>query len=204
MNYIKNGQVFSIPFELDDRYNIGSTWEDVTNGKFVKLTDGQNAFYAANPTATINEIWACKISETPSRTIEEARNEKMNAIQQADDASNKFFVSVTKGGVELSKVQLWISCDKRTSLLTNTLPSQKANGATTTKLWDDGTPPQIIEVPITWAEEKLPLLEVYAKATYDLMQSNKAAVYAATTVEAVDAIDVTKGYPDPLTFVLEV
>ena len=50
--------------------------------------------------------------------------------------------------------------------------------------------------------EKLPLLEIYAKRTYDRRASNEAAAYAATTVEEIQAIDVKADYPHFLTFEL--
>ena len=83
-----------------------------------------------------------------------------------------------------------------------TLPALQSDGETKTKLWTTGTPPQSIEVPISWAMEKLPLLEIYAKRTYDRRASNEAATYAATTVEEIQAINVKADYPNFLTFEL--
>ena len=134
--------------------------------------------------------------------LDTARISKIDDIKNQDCFSNKFFVSMLKGGAEVANVQLWIDKDLRNSLLNVTLPALKSDGETTTKLWSNTMPPESIDVPIDWAMSKIPLLEIYAKRTYDKYCSNLAAVYAATTVEDVEAIDVATGYPMFLTFEL--
>ena len=52
--YIKDGQILDFSFELDSKYNTGSTYEDYQNGKFVKLSDKQIAFMESNTTAAIS------------------------------------------------------------------------------------------------------------------------------------------------------
>ncbi|RHO68307.1 hypothetical protein DW083_15995, partial [Parabacteroides sp. AF48-14] len=73
---------------------------------------------------------------------------------------------------------------------------------TKTKLWTTGTPPQSIDVPISWAMKYLPYLEIYAKRTYDRRASNEAAAYAATSEAELAQIDVKANYPHFLTFEL--
>ena len=127
---------------------------------------------------------------------------KLQEIADQDAFSNKFFVSVTRGGIEVANQELWIGKDLRNSLYSITLPALQSDGETTTKLWTTGTPPQAIEVPISWAIKYLPYLEIYAKRTYDCRARNEAAAYAATTVEEIQAIDVKADYPYFLTFEL--
>lgn len=195
--------------QLGDTYKTGTTLEDYDNGAFLPLNDDQVAFHWEFPDATPLEVWNMEIPSTPDPEpapepdeLVIARQQKLQEIAEQDAFSNKFYVSVTSGGVEVANQELWIDKDLRNSLYSITLPALQSDGETKTKLWTTSTPPASIDVPITWAMEKLPLLEIYAKRTYDLRASNEAAVYAATTVEEIAQIDVKLGYPHFLTFEL--
>ena len=169
-------------------------------------------FYSNHPDATPEEVYNMQLTPEPIEPDPEptpepdvlilARQSKLQEIADQDAFSNKFFVSVSMGGVEVANQELWIDKDLRNSLYSITLPALLSDGETTTKLWTTGTPPESLDVPIPWAMEKLPLLEIYAKRTYDRRASNEAAVYAATTVEEIAQIDVKLNYPKFLTFEL--
>ena len=192
---------------LPASYKVGTTLEDYDNGAYLALSDEQAAFHAAHPEATPMECWNMQLTPAPDPApdpdpLEMARQAKLQEIAAQDEFSNKFFVSITQGGTEIANVELWIDKDLRNSLYSITLPALQADGQTTTKLWTTGTPPQSIDVPIVWALDKLPLLEIYAKRTYDLKASNEAAAYAALTVDELAQIDVKANYPYFLTFEL--
>lgn len=206
MIYIVDNDFCNLDFMLDPAsYDVGSTYADYEAGKWVELNDEQVAFKEANPLATISEVWNMAIVQPDIPVIDElevARRGKLDAIKKQDAFSNKFYVSVLTGGKEVANQEMWVDKDLRNSLYSITLPALQSDGQTTTKLWSTSVPPQPIDVPIVWAMEKLPLLEIYAKRTYDIKASNEALVYAATTVEQINAIDVTAGYPLFLTFEL--
>ncbi|WP_293738955.1 hypothetical protein [uncultured Parabacteroides sp.] len=190
-------------------YKTGTTIKEYEQGAYLLLSADQVAFHEAHPDASPIECWNMEIPSSPEPepvpepdALAIARQEKLQEIADQDEFSNKFFVSVTQGGVEVANQELWIDKDLRNSLYSITLPALQSDGETKTKLWTTGTPPQSIEVPISWAMEKLPLLEIYAKRTYDRRASNEAATYAATTVEEIHAIDVKADYPHFLTFEL--
>lgn len=194
---------------LPDSYNVGTTLADYDNGAYLLLSDEQINFHEAHPEATPLEVWNMQLIPTPEpeptpepAALEIARHAKLQEIAEQDAFSNKFFVSVTSGGVEVANQELWIDKDLRNSLYSITLPALQSDGETKTKLWTTGTPPQSIDVPISWAMDKLPLLEIYAKRTYDLRASNEAAVYAATSLEELAQIDAKANYPHFLTFEL--
>lgn len=195
---------------LDSENNqIGTTFADYEAGKWVLLTAEQVAFHEAYPGAAVKEVFEMQLSPDPEQPIvpepdelASARQQKLQEIADQDAFSNKFFVSVLSGGVEIANQELWISSDKRTSLLNTTLPALLEDGDTTTLLWTDTAPRQSIEVPIAWAIEKLPLLEIYAKRTYDLKAVNEKAVETATTVAEIAQIDTRANYPHFLTFEL--
>lgn len=194
---------------LNDSYNIGTTLADYENGYFLLLNDEQVAFHEANPEASPVEVWNMEIPSVPEppvvpepNALVVARQQKLQEIAEQDAFSNKFYVSVTSGGVEVANQELWIDKDLRNSLYSITLPALQSDGETKTKLWTTSTPPASIDVPITWAMEKLPLLEIYAKRTYDLRASNEAAAYAAASLEELAQIDAKANYPHFLTFEL--
>lgn len=192
---------------LNDSYNLGTTLADYENGYFLLLNDEQVAFHEAHPEARPLEVWNMELTPVPEPTPEPdelviARQQKLQEIAEQDAFSNKFYVSVTSGGVEVANQELWIDKDLRNSLYSITLPALQSDGETKTKLWTTSTPPASIDVPIVWALDKLPLLEIYAKRTYDLRASNEAAVYAATSIEELAQIDAKANYPHFLTFEL--
>mgnify|MGYP001417705766 CR=1 FL=1 len=211
MIYINKEKFWVTGDPLNESYIIGSSIEDYENGAFLLLSDEQATFHAEHPDASQLEVWNMELTPEPEQPVVPdpepdelviALQAKLQEIVEQDDFSNKFFVSVTQGGIEVANQELWIDKDLRNSLYSITLPALQSDGETTTKLWTTGTPPQSIDVPISWALKYLPYLEIYAKRTYDLRASNEAAAYAATTVEEIAQIDVKANYPHFLTFEL--
>lgn len=212
MIYInRNNGFWSLKNPLPDSYNVGTTIADYDKGAYLLLSNEQEVFYAMHPEATQLEVWNMELASTPepqpeplpeADALELARQAKLQEIVEQDEFSNKFFVSVTQGGIEVANQELWIDKDLRNSLYSITLPALQSDGETKTKLWTTGTPPQSIEVPISWAMKYLPYLEIYAKRTYDLRASNEAAAYAATSEAELAQIDVKANYPHFLTFEL--
>ena len=208
---IKDGyaiDIVELPAGLNENFQQGETWEDVEKGDtWVQLSEEQGAFCAEHPTASAKEVWDMKIDvpEEPEPPITDklqlAKQAKLQAIREQDRLSDKFFISFIKDGKEVQQISMWLSLAERASLLTNVLPALKYDGQTAVTLWDKKVTPFVsITVPIAWAEEKLKLVEIYANATYNLAAANEAAVYAATMIEEVDAIDVAAGYPKYLMF----
>lgn len=188
-------------------YNIGENYEDYMAGKWVLLSEDQVLFKEEHPDATVEEVFNMKLVEKVNEDIAvnelaRAKSDKLEAIYQQDSQSNKFFISVISEGKEVANSEFWMDKDLRNSLLNVTLPSLQQNGDTTTKLWSNTIPPKSIDVPIDWALNCIPVVEIYAKKTYDLMQGNIAKVYAAKTVDEINIIDVESGYPPYITFEL--
>ena len=198
---------------LDPSSNdIGNSYLDFLAGKWVLLSEEQVLFKEEHPDATIREVLDMKISENepePSQAevieaevFNRAKDRKLDEIRAQDSESNKFFISVISEGKEVANSEFWMDKDLRNSLLNVTLPALQKNGDTTTKLWSNTIPPTSIDVPIDWALNCIPVVEIYAKKTYDMMQGNIAKVYAAKTVDEINSIDVESGYPPYITFEL--
>ena len=192
--------------------DIGESYLDFLAGKWVLLSEEQVLFKEEHPNATIREVLDMKIAERepePSQAevieaevFNRTKDRKLDEIRAQDAKSNKFFISVISEGKEVANNEFWMDKDLRNSLLNVTLPALQKNGDTTTKLWSNTIPPTSIEVPIDWALNCIPVVEIYAKKTYDMMQGNIAKVYAAKTVDEINSIDVESGYPPYITFEL--
>lgn len=198
---------------LDPSSNdIGNSYLDFLAGKWVLLSEDQVLFKEEHPDATIREVLDMKIVEKEpeqsqddvieSEVFNRAKDRKMDEIRAQDSQSNKFFISVISEGKEVANSEFWMDKDLRNSLLNVTLPALQQNGDTTTRLWSNTIPPTSIEVPIDWALNCIPVVEIYAKKTYDMTQGNIAKVYAAKTVDEINSIDVESGYPHYITFEL--
>lgn len=186
-------------------YNIGESYEDYMAGKWVLLSADQVQFKEEHPDATVEEVFRMTMNPVVVPTqdpVESKRQELLSEAKTLDERSDRFYILVTKDGAEVANQQLWLDKDTRSSLYAITLPSLLADGEATTKLWTSSTPPTSIEVPITWAMDKLQLLEIYAKRTHDVKARNEAAIYSAETVEELESINLSEGYPLPLTFEL--
>lgn len=198
---------------LDPSCNdIGESYLDFLAGKWVLLSEEQVLFKEEHPDATIREVLDMKIAEKDpepsqaevieSEVFNRAKDRKLDEIRAQDAKSNKFFISVISEGKKVANNEFWMDKDLRNSLLNVTLPALKQNGDTTTKLWSNTIPPASIDVPIDWALNCIPVVEIYAKKTYDMMQGNIAKVYATKTVDEINSIDVENGYPPYITFEL--
>lgn len=215
---------------LDPESNqIGQSWDDYQSGVWVLLSNEQIAFREANPEASVEEVYNMKLVPDPVEPdpeptpdpdpLEEARRAKLDEIVAQDKFSEKFFVSVIRyqrdedGNIlandageklteEVANYTLWMDRSLRTTMLNTTLPAFQKRGDITRKFWTIDTPSQEVEIPIQWAIDRIPRLEIYATETYDVFASNTNAAHAATTIEEIAQIDVKANYPLFLTFEL--
>lgn len=121
--------------------------------------------------------------------LKQAKADKIAEIEAYDksDAVNSFL---------LNDKQRWLDNDLRRSLSysTNIL---KEDGEKTVDIWFDT---ECETMDIDNALYMLKELEVYAKQTNSVTHQHKAEVMALTSIEEVEAYDITKGYPEKLVF----
>ena len=96
----------------------------------------------------------------------------------------------------LNDKQRWLDIDLRRSLSysTNIL---KVDGEKTVDIWFDT---ECKTMDIDNALYMLKELEIYAKQTNNVTHQHRAEVMDLTSIEDVEAYDVTKGYPEKLVF----
>lgn len=228
MIYINKEKFWVTGDPLNESYIIGSSIEDYENGAFLLLSNEQAAFHAAHPDASQMEVWNMELTPEPEQPVVPdpesdelaiARQVKLAEIEAQDKFSEKFYVSVVRylrdenGEIqvndkgdkltyELVNYTLWMDRSLRTTMLNTTLPAFQERGDKTRKFWTVDEPAQEVEIPIQWAIDRIPRLEIYATETYDLFKANNSAANAATSLEQLTQIDVKANYPHFLTFEL--
>ena len=78
------GNYVEFPEQLtEDMYtNLGSTYQDYLDNKWVLLSDDQLQFKSENPTASVKEVIEMQMTPAPARTKDVARSEKLNELRQ--------------------------------------------------------------------------------------------------------------------------
>ena len=139
--------------------------------------------------AILADGWVEYIPQPYVPTLEEIKARKVEEILAYDssEAVNEF----SMGGLPI-----WLDKATRAGLLLRFEAEAKA-GRTSTTLWYNGLP---FTLPLTYAQEILIALELYASACYDNTQSHIAEVQKMESKEAVEAYDYTTGYPQKLLF----
>ena len=150
-----------------------------------------NGSQTFNPTEAmvLADGWVEYIPQPYVPTLEEIKARKVDEILAYDssEAVNEFSI-----GGQL----MWLDKATRAGLLLRFEAEAKA-GRTSTTLWYNGLP---FTLPLTYAQEILIALELYASACYDNTQSHIAEVQKMESKEAVESYDYTTGYPAKLAF----
>lgn len=132
------------------------------------------------------EVWKQKWEEKALVLAKKAKIAEITAYDKSS-AVNSFL---------LNDKQRWLDVNLRRSLSysTNIL---KEDGEKTVDIWFDT---ECETMDIDNALYMLKELEVYAKQTNNVTHHHKAEVMDLTSIEGVEAYDVTKGYPEKLVF----
>ena len=166
----------------------------IKNGVFASDTIELNGCVVCNPTDDMLRQAGYEEYVEPPLTekekLEQAKADKIAEIEQYDTSSS------TINSFTLNEKRRWIKNDLRRSLSysTNIL---KEDGEKTVDIWFDT---ECETMNIDNALYMLKELEVYAKQTNNVTHHHKAEVIALTSIEEVEAYDITKDYPEKLVF----
>lgn len=176
--------------ELDSNlYNIGETYQDYLDNKWVKLSSEQIEFKTNNPTASIEEVLNMVLKPKYVRTLESAKFDMSNIIIDYDSSDNVniFYIQGLK---------VWLDKATRTGLKLR-FEAESASGLTETILWYNNMQ---FPLSIENAIQMLYAIEIYASACYDNTQRHLSNVDKLTSIEEVDKYDYRAGYPEKLNF----
>lgn len=166
--------------------DIGETLEDYESGKYVLLTEEQSEFLLSHPGVTPEEAFNMEVS---LKATQEDKESLVYSILEYDSSPNvnKFLVN---------NQEVWFDKETRVSL-NNSINIESSVGKDTTTIWIKGSP---YTISIESAKQFLTDLEIYAIACYNNTQNNIAEVDTLDLKEDVKNFDITKGYPEILSF----
>ena len=190
--YIKRGVAnlfteFLTPLLEEEYDNLGSTYQDYLDDKWVLLSDEQVAFLEENPKASVKEVWDMHLRE---RTLDEAKTQMLRQIERYDRSSevNNFKVN--------DVIDCWFTPAERANYK-NSIDAAKLLDVSELSMYIGNLPIQISTIQ---AEKMLAAIQLYADACYNVTKSHKIAVENLETIEEVDNYDYTVGYPEQLNF----
>ena len=174
-------------------FQIGETWQDFIDFKYVLLSDEQVSFREANPEATVQEVWNMQLTPPHVRTLEEAKAEMIQRIDEYDssDNVNAFIVN--------DSIKAWFTADERANYR-NSIDSAETLGVDELTFFIGG---MLVTVPTSNAKVMLATVQLYADQCYIVTQLHKDTVNNLETIEEVDAFNYTAGYPEMPSFVIE-
>jgi hypothetical protein len=186
---------FDEMFNLDLYNNLGETWKDFLDNKWVLLSDEQVAFHNEHPTASIKEVWNMEITPEPihERTLEDAKMEMLSNIDMYDNSIN------VNGFTVNGTIEAWFTADERSNYKSS-IDSAKLLGVQELSFFIGGME---LTLPTSSLELMLAQIQLYADQCYIVTKQHKIAVEALETIEAVDAYAYTSGYPERLNFDVE-
>ena len=198
--YIKrniNGFYVEFPNILkeEDFSNLGTTYQDFVDNKWVLLSKEQVEFHKEHSEASVKEVFNMELNTPPvyERTIEEAKQEKLSDIDSYDNSENVNSFTIN------NSVNAWLIVQERTNYKTS-IDSAKLLGVESLSFYINDI---IFTVSTDKAEKMLAAIQLYADACSIVTKQHKLAVSKLNTIEEVDNYDYTIGYPEKLNFDIE-
>ena len=171
--------------------NIGETWEDYCNGKWVQLSEGQVEFRRKNPASSVKEVFHKKNDVGPRtvKTLEDAKLEAQAKIHSYDNSYmvNQFFIN---------DYPVWFDKSERSNLFMR-INAEKKVGAVDTTIWYND---QEFIIGVDEAMDMMYKVETYASMCYDCTKRHLIAIKEMKTKKAVENYDFTANYPEKLRF----
>lgn len=193
--YIKKnikGNYFEIdePLNPELYINIGETYQDYLNNKWVLLNEDQINFRNENPEASVEEVFAMALTPAYERTLDDAKNDKISQIEAYNVSNNvdSFIVNDT--------ITSWLTVEERLNYKQSVEAAKLMNIEKLSFFIEDYR----MEVTLDQAEQMLAMIQLYADECFMVTKQHKINVKALETVEEVDNYDHTSGYPEQLKF----
>ncbi len=164
-----------------------ATLEDEAARIFVPSVSGDGV--SEDDWVEVTEADAEKYLEESYTYLQSAKRRKLIEITAYDKSSNV-------NAFSLNGTTMWFDQVKRAALV-RSLGVLESYGQTTMDIWFGGT---YYHLPIAQARRMVDSVELYAMQCLSVTEQHKAQVNAATSVEEVESIDVTSGYPQQLSF----
>ena len=163
--------------------------------KIVVVKDGLQ-YINPSEELIIADGWVEVAHIEPSKPTEEqllklAQQKKIDQVHMYDlsDNVNQF---------SYAGIPMWLDKSTRAGLLLR-FQAEKAQGLVSTTLWYNH---QSYTLYLEHAINMLYAIEVYASVCYDNTQKHIANISKLTSIEQIEAYDITTGYPQKLSFAI--
>lgn len=196
INKAIKGYFINYTEEIDAEYwagQIGTTYEDFEDGKWVLLSEEQVLFHQNNPTASVEEVLNMTlILPVNEKTLEQVKEEKLEQLYEYDssDSVNGFIVN----GIES-----WFTAAERTNFRASIDSAKILNMNTVTFF----VKTLEITISIQEAENLLAQIQNYADTCFLETKRHEIAIKALNTIEEVDNYNFKVRYPTKLEFTIE-
>lgn len=198
--YIKKeirGYYIDFPEEIDAEYwagQIGSTYEDFCDNKWVLLSDEQLAFHNEHPSATVEQVITMTLpSET--MTLEQAKAAKIFEIEEYDRSSMVNSFNIVDGE---NTMTAWLTPAERSNYK-NSIDAAELVGLTEVHPVFNNIQ---LTIPTATAKLALAQIQLYADRCFIVTETHKSDIEALDSIEAVNNYDITAGYPEKLSFTI--
>ena len=172
--------------------NIGSSFDDYLNDKWVLLSKKQVEFHKENPSASVKEVFDMQIVRVEhERSLQDAKQEMITQIYRHDasDAVNSF---------SIAGIDAWFSVQERLNYK-QSVEAAKLLGVDELNFFVGN---QELSVSTAKAEQMLAALQLYADECFLVTKRHVLAVENLNSIEDVDGYDFTVGYPNKPVFTL--
>lgn len=170
--------------------NLGETYQDFLDNKWVLLSNEQVSFHEEHPEASVKEVWDMQLTPVPERTLEDAKREMLDRIDEYDSSSNVNSFTIN------DIIEGWFTPDERSNYRSS-IDAAKLLGVETLSFFIDET---MLEVTPTQAEFMLAQIQLYADQCYIVTKQHKIEVENMETIEEVDNFNYMEGYPAKINF----
>lgn len=177
-----------LPSDLFD--NLGETYEDFLDNKWVLLSEEQVLFHQEHPEATIKEVLEMELAAPYVRTLEDAKREMLVRISNYDVSENVNSFTIN------NVISTWFTVEERSNYA-NSINAAELLGIEKLSFYVGDNS---LEVPTASAKQMLASIQLYADACYIVTKGHEAAVNTLGSIEEVDSYNYMEGYPKKLNF----
>lgn len=188
INNSVNGKYLEIDYTLTEEkgYEMGTTYEDHLQGKWIELSEEQKAFREEHPTASEREVINMEMDPEPPQPTPEELLERAKANKKEKLSMYAYSDAVRKMIVDESPiwVEKWVRQEHRVHIET----AKRAGSKVVTF---NGKPVEIGVLTVI-----LDYMDIHETKSEEVLSSKIAEVDACTEIEQVDAIEENTGYPE--------
>lgn len=176
-----------LDFLLDENsYEIGTTWEDYKNGKWVLLSEEQVAFREENPDASAEEVFNMELNPeppgpTPEELLKQAKNNKIAELGRLHSSKLREF-KYNNSPIYMDYYQRLIKKDEANIA--------KKSGDSSILLGD-------VSVDVDSVEYVVDAITVYEQQCNVSFTDKMSQINSCESVEEVETIVVDDSYPKP-------